>query len=441
MRKLRSSITPRLSTSWERVAQLEVWWSAWHQAEQALAWTMPELPTRSPPPPPGAPASALTDDGLVRWLPSVTMAEIVAEMQEMQGDVDEMQAAPERWQRWHASEGGGGGAGGGSSPWAGLHVGVKSDDIKSDNDTSEGEEAGEAAGGAAGEGARGAAGPAPRGGPRLTALMPCKRELDATNPGAAFLREASFEVRPLHNYSSIFAAYSAGVGSLQPEDDDIVMLVHDDVAFDGSPLALRQSLERHLAHPGVGFVGAAGTRQLHPELVWWRGQDDMTTLAGMCHHGLQPSDPASFRSFFGPFGRVVVLDGVLLAATGRTLRTVRLEVPAGLGDVWHFYDVSYTLQAHVSGLANLALPLGLRHASRGQVSTPTPTPEPSPNLKPSPNPQQTGPAWEEARAALARRLWVLLPLSVPRNRPLPPPPPSPPAVAAAAAAVTRYAVL
>ena len=123
------------------------------------------------------------------------------------------------------------------------------------------------------------------------------------------------------------------------------MLVHDDVAFDGSPAALRESLQRHLAHPGVGFVGAAGTRQLHPELVWWRGQGDMTTLAGMCHHGLRPSDPSSFRSFFGPFGRVVVLDGVLLAATGRTLRTVRLEAPAGLGDVWHFYDVSYTLQA------------------------------------------------------------------------------------------------
>ena len=76
------------------------------------------------------------------------------------------------------------------------------------------------------------------------------------------------------------------------------------------------------------------------------------------------------------------------------------------------------MQAHVAGLANLALPLGLRHASRGQ----------------------TGPAWEEARAALARRLRVLLPLSVPRSRPLPPPP-SPPAAATPAAATARYAVL
>ena len=41
-------------------------------------------------------------------------------------------------------------------------------------------------------------------------------------------------MRPLRNYSSIFAAYAAGVGSLQPDDEDIVMLVHDDVAFDGT---------------------------------------------------------------------------------------------------------------------------------------------------------------------------------------------------------------
>ena len=45
--------------------------------------------------------------------------------------------------------------------------------------------------------------------------------------------------------------------------------------------------------------------------------------------------------------RVVVLDGVLLAATGRTLRSLRLGPPSGLGDVWHFYDVSYTLQVQL----------------------------------------------------------------------------------------------
>ena len=41
--------------------------------------------------------------------------------------------------------------------------------------------------------------------------------------------------------------------------------------------------------------------------------------------------PASSRSFFGPFGSVVVLDGVLLAATGRTLRRFGSESGFGSG--------------------------------------------------------------------------------------------------------------
>ena len=237
--------------------------------------------------------------------------------------------------------------------------------------------------------------------PTFTALMPTRR-YDAANPGASYLAAAGFTVVPLVNHSSIFAAYSHGVARLQPADDDVVVLVHDDVEFDGDPGALRQTLHRHVALAGVGFVGVAGTRSLSSELVWWRNATSPTTLAGMVYHGHE-------RSFFGPFGRVVVLDGVFLAATGRTLRAIRLDSPASLGG-WHFYDISYTLQAHVAGLANLALPLGLRHASKGR----------------------TNDAWEGARVVLAHRLRPLLPMSVPSSFA---------ALATAAAQRRRYAVL
>ena len=36
-------------------------------------------------------------------------------------------------------------------------------------------------------------------GPRLTALMPCRELLEPSNPGAAFLRAAGFEVRTLQS--------------------------------------------------------------------------------------------------------------------------------------------------------------------------------------------------------------------------------------------------
>ena len=237
--------------------------------------------------------------------------------------------------------------------------------------------------------------------PTFTALMPCRRH-DASNPGASFLAAAGFTVVPLVDYPSIFEAYSHGVARLKPADDDVVVLVHDDVEFDGDPTALRQSLHRHVALAGVGFVGAAGTRSLSSTLVWWRNATSPTSLAGLVYHGQD-------RAFFGPFGRVIALDGVLLAATGRTLRAIRLDAPAGLGG-WHFYDISYTLQAHLAGLANLVVPLGLRHASKGR----------------------TNDAWEQARAALAHRLRLLLPLSVPTSFE---------ALGTAAAERRRYAVL
>ena len=74
---------------------------------------------------------------------------------------------------------------------------------------------------------------------------------------------------------------------------------------------------------GGARVGAAGTRNLSRELVWWRGAPSRTTLAGLVHHGAS-------RAFFGPYGGVVMLDGLFLAARGRTLRAVRLGPPAAL---------------------------------------------------------------------------------------------------------------
>ena len=55
--------------------------------------------------------------------------------------------------------------------------------------------------------------------------------------------------------------------------------------------------------------------------MWWRGAPSRTTLAGLVHHGAS-------RAFFGPYGGVVMLDGLFLAARGRTLRAVRLGPPA-----------------------------------------------------------------------------------------------------------------
>ena len=232
----------------------------------------------------------------------------------------------------------------------------------------------------------------------LHALVPTRHAFAVeANPGTSFLAAAGFRVRLLVNHSSIFDALTAGALLLSAEPPmAVVLLVHDDVAFHGTDgQSLVRTLRRYLSLSYAGFVGAAGCRTLQPGLVWWRNRSSATSLAGMVHHGLELG--SSERAFYGPPGRVVALDGLLLATTVRTLRdVVRFDVPAGLAPSWHFYDVSATLQAHVAGLHNVALPLGVYHASKGKTDI----------------------AWEDARAHLASRLRPILPISV-DDRPLP----------------------
>jgi hypothetical protein len=230
---------------------------------------------------------------------------------------------------------------------------------------------------------------------RAFALITTRTAFDvADHPGASFLARANFRVRLLVNHTSIFDAYESGLRTLEREaaPQDLIVFLHDDVAFDGiSGDALMRTLRRHATLPGAGFVGAAGCRTLHRELAWWRNASTATALAGMVHHGRLAGEAAPLeRAFFGPPGRVVVLDGLILAATARTLRSLRLTPPAAHKAPWHFYDVSFTLQAHAAGLRNVALPLGVVHASKGQ----------------------TDETWQAARAALAARLRPLLPTSV-----------------------------
>ena len=200
----------------------------------------------------------------------------------------------------------------------------------------------------------------------LHALIPTRHEFNlATHQGTQFLQLAEFHVHILVGHSSIYEAYAHGVTTINLQDEDVVLLVHDDVHFHGlTGETFVRLLRRHLDMPGAGFVGVAGCRTLQHHLAWWRNASGATALAGQVYHGLDRA--TAERSFFGPAGRVAVLDGVILAATGRTMRSIRLDAPSGLAAAWHFYDVSVTLQAHFAGLSNVALPLGVYHGSKGK---------------------------------------------------------------------------
>ena len=65
--------------------------------------------------------------------------------------------------------------------------------------------------------------------------------------------------------------------------------------------------------------------------------------------------------------KVVVLDGLFLAASARTLREVGLEKPSYLKGDWDFYDIHYTFTAFDRGLTNVTVPIHIAHHSRGEL--------------------------------------------------------------------------
>ena len=89
----------------------------------------------------------------------------------------------------------------------------------------------------------------------LVALIPSRSRLPHDHAGASFLAAAGFSLLPLINYKSIFAAFAAGVAFLSSNasfSESIVVFVHDDINFYGSPSQFARLVCQQLSVPGVG---------------------------------------------------------------------------------------------------------------------------------------------------------------------------------------------
>jgi len=73
-------------------------------------------------------------------------------------------------------------------------------------------------------------------------------------------------------------------------------------------------------------------------------------------------------TYFGPPGRVVCLDGLFLAAKGKTLRDIGLQKPSYFEGDWDFYDIHYTVAAHLKRYHNKVVPITLLHNSYGELA-------------------------------------------------------------------------
>ena len=62
------------------------------------------------------------------------------------------------------------------------------------------------------------------------------------------------------------------------------------------------------------------------------------------------------------------MDGVFLAATIKTLRSIQLTKPAAFQGAWDFYDIFYTFQTHLKNKKNYTVPIQIRHESIGELA-------------------------------------------------------------------------
>ena len=156
------------------------------------------------------------------------------------------------------------------------------------------------------------------------------------------------------------------------------------------PQAWPDLATRLLKQPDTGFLGVAGASSLAPDVAWWNSPD----VSGAVMH----RDRGGRESFnaYGPYGRVAVLDGLFLMAKGRLFE--ELGRPRAGGPGFHFYDMEWTLRAHLAGKRNWTLPLLLLHASGGAAVDDE--------------------LWRQDAARFSERFADYLPVDVPRE-PLP----------------------
>jgi GT2 family glycosyltransferase len=192
--------------------------------------------------------------------------------------------------------------------------------------------------------------------PKTTLVETCK-----------FLKEVGAEIKILAEQSSIFEAYSKGVESFDASPDDVIIMCHDDLEFKLTSEQLRQRLEEYFEEKeDTGFVGPAGTTFLTQNAVWW----DQNTWRLGAHRGKVAhinEKGETYDTNYGPFGQVVVLDGLFLASKKRVLDEIGLDKPEYFEGEWDFYDIHYTSQAHKAGFKNYAVDIPIIHHSRGEL--------------------------------------------------------------------------
>ena len=203
------------------------------------------------------------------------------------------------------------------------------------------------------------------------ALIPTKStELkQITKDLLSYLASIGIDVILLPNKKSIFSAYEQGLNLIKEKggtEDDVVILCHDDIEILNKPSHFIEQLNLVRHNVSLGFAGPAGTTLLTPNATWWDHQVwQQGHHSGFVFHGQKNNN---HTTYYGEYRRVVVLDGLFLAARLATLQKINIARPPEFEGLWDFYDIYYTMQAHKLGLHNRTPPFLIRHESMGELA-------------------------------------------------------------------------
>ncbi len=172
-----------------------------------------------------------------------------------------------------------------------------------------------------------------------------------------------YEIVKIDNKESttfLTRAYNDGVSAAK---GDILVFAHEDILFNTQNWGI--VLEEKLKDD-VGILGVAGTNLLFQNSQWWFSGADY--CYGKVVHS--PERGVRARTVFSEAvgeHEVVVVDGVFMACRKSTIDNYSLSFDETF-DNYHFYDISFCLEASLKGLKNIVTyGIEIDHKSIGET--------------------------------------------------------------------------
>lgn len=174
------------------------------------------------------------------------------------------------------------------------------------------------------------------------------------------------QIRNNEKHNSMFSKYNLGIEMANPQDDDILVFIHEDVKILDENFCKKLELVFN-KKPDVGLVGLIGTTSFPEAGGWW-----------LCDHSLhrgaliQGKPGTSGKETFhmvrkkGYFEDLVSVDGFCFAVRGSVLKDLKFDEET-YPEAFHFYDVDFCFSILEKGWDIATCDILLEHASEGPL--------------------------------------------------------------------------